>query len=268
MRMLAVFMAGLLLGALGLWFLPADRPATTERLPDPLLPVPVAKAGPVTDFVPMEPVPARPSEPAASPASPTVPPSEAAEIPSAALPSDAKQTSPPTLPSAPASDVEPVPDAEPATPVSALPVPSRALDLLLPVQGLTAAQLSDTFTDARSDGRSHDAIDIMAPTGTPVLAVEDGRIVKFFDSVRGGLTIYQFDANDELAYYYAHLDRRADGLAEGQPVKRGDVIGYVGYTGNASPEAPHLHFAIFVLGPEKNWWQGTAINPYPWLTDR
>jgi murein DD-endopeptidase MepM/ murein hydrolase activator NlpD len=148
------------------------------------------------------------------------------------------------------------------------PMLRRNLVLTIPVSGVTAAQLSDTYTDARSDGRSHDAIDIMAPTGTPVLAVDDGVIVKLFTSKPGGLTIYQFDDDAELAYYYAHLDSYAEGLSEGQSVTRGDVIGYVGYTGNANPEGPHLHFAIFILGPEKNWWQGTAINPYPHLGRR
>lgn len=137
--------------------------------------------------------------------------------------------------------------------------------LLLPVQGITRAQLHDTFTDARSQGRSHDAIDIMAPAGTPVLAVADGRVEKLFTSVRGGLTIYQFEPSGRLAYYYAHLQRYADGLAQGQVLRRGQVIGYVGSTGNASPEGPHLHFAIFVLGPERRWWEGQAINPYPVL---
>ena len=149
------------------------------------------------------------------------------------------------------------------TPV-AMPVTDTA-QLLIPVQGVRADQLHDTFTDARSEGRVHDAIDIMAPAGTPVLAVADGHVEKLFDSARGGLTIYQFEPGGELAYYYAHLQRYADGLAEGQAVKRGQVIGYVGSTGNASPDAPHLHFAIFVLGPEKRWWEGTAINPYPLL---
>jgi len=146
-----------------------------------------------------------------------------------------------------------------------LPTLTRKLDLLIPVSGITAAQLSNTFTDARSEGRLHDAIDIMAPTGTPVVAVDDGAIVKLFNSKPGGITIYQFDDTAELAYYYAHLDHYADGLTEGQSVKRGDVIGYVGYTGNANPSGPHLHFAIFILGPEKHWWQGTAINPYAHL---
>lgn len=137
--------------------------------------------------------------------------------------------------------------------------------LLIPVQGTTAARLADTFTDARDQGRSHDAIDIMAPAGTPVLAVADGHIEKLFYSERGGLTLYQFDPTGRYAYYYAHLQRYADGLAEKQSIRRGQIIGYVGSTGNADPAAPHLHFAIFLLGPERRWWQGTAINPYPVL---
>ena len=137
--------------------------------------------------------------------------------------------------------------------------------LLIPVQGIPASQLSDTFNDARSAGRLHDAIDIMAPAGTPVLAVADGHVEKLFHSKPGGLTVYQFNRDGTLAYYYAHLQRYADGLAEQQAVRRGQVLGYVGATGNASPDAPHLHFAIFELGPEKQWWQGDAINPYPRL---
>lgn len=137
--------------------------------------------------------------------------------------------------------------------------------LSIPVQGTTAARLADTFTDARSEGRSHDAIDIMAAAGTPVLAVADGYVEKLFDSERGGLTIYQFEPTGRYAYYYAHLQRYADGLAEKQSIRRGQVIGYVGSTGNADPAAPHLHFAIFLLGPERRWWEGTAINPYPVL---
>ncbi len=138
--------------------------------------------------------------------------------------------------------------------------------LLVPVQGIAPSQLSDTYTDARSAGRSHDAIDIMAADGTPVLAVADGHVEKLFNSKLGGLTLYEFNPDGTLAYYYAHLQRYADGLSEQQAITRGQVIGYVGSTGNASPDAPHLHFAIFKLGPEKEWWKGEAINPYPWLT--
>lgn len=152
---------------------------------------------------------------------------------------------------------------EPVAVVGAEPSPA---DLLIPVQGTSAAELTDTFVDARSEGRSHDAIDIMAAAGTPVLAVADGHVEKLFDSARGGLTIYQFEPSGRYAYYYAHLQRYADGLAEKQSIKRGQVIGYVGSTGNADPAAPHLHFAIFLLGPDRRWWEGTAINPYPALT--
>lgn len=162
------------------------------------------------------------------------------------------------------SATPPAPDAGGAAPA---PAPTSAAGaLLLPVQGINADQLQDTFTDARSEGRVHDAIDILAPNGTPVLAVADGTVEKLFDSVRGGLTVYQFEPSGRYCYYYAHLDRYADGLVEKKTIKRGEVIGYVGSTGNASPEAPHLHFEIHVLGPEKQWWKGESINPYPVLT--
>ncbi len=157
----------------------------------------------------------------------------------------------------------PNPDPAPETP--SVPPSTDQPTLLIPVANVPSGQLQDTFNDARGSGRVHDAIDIMAPRGTPVLAAVDGKVVKLFTSVPGGLTVYQFDADERHAYYYAHLDAYAPGLAEGQLLKRGDVLGTVGYTGNASPSAPHLHFAIFRLGPEKKWWQGTAINPYPLL---
>ena len=160
-----------------------------------------------------------------------------------------------------------VPPALPPPRVSAtgVGVPATASGLLVPVQGVPAAQLQDTFTDSRSEGRSHDAIDIMAPAGTPVLAVADGPVEKLFDSKQGGLTLYQFNPEGTHAYYYAHLQGYAAGIAEKKMLKRGEPIGYVGSTGNADPAAPHLHFAIFVLGPEKQWWKGEAINPYPLL---
>ncbi|WP_225042472.1 M23 family metallopeptidase [Xanthomonas campestris] len=142
---------------------------------------------------------------------------------------------------------------------------SNNVALLIPVQGITSSQLQDTFTDARSEGRVHDAIDILAPAGTPVLAVADGTVEKLFDSKRGGLTVYQFEPGGRYCYYYAHLQRYADGLAEKQVIKRGQLIGYVGSTGNADPAAPHLHFEIHRLGPEKQWWKGEALNPYPIL---
>ena len=137
--------------------------------------------------------------------------------------------------------------------------------LLIPVQGVVASQLQDTFSDARGEGRVHDAIDIMAPAGTPVLAVADGTVEKLFTSEQGGLTLYQFDPLRTQAWYYAHLQGYAPGIAEKKTLKRGEVIGYVGSTGNANPAAPHLHFVIFLLGPEQQWWKGEAVNPYPRL---
>ena len=136
--------------------------------------------------------------------------------------------------------------------------------LVIPVAGVSARELADTYSHRRGD-KSHDAIDIAAPRGTPVIATDDGRIARLFTSVPGGLTIYQFDPDQRVAYYYAHLDRYAEGLREGALVRRGDVVGYVGSTGNAPHDAPHLHFAIFVLGTERQWWKGTPLNPYPLL---
>jgi len=143
------------------------------------------------------------------------------------------------------------------------PAPRAPLLFPLPIDHLSG--LRDSFKDKRG-GRIHEAVDIMAPRDTPVLAVADGRVAKLFLSVPGGKTIYQFDTAESVAYYYAHLDRYAEGLAEGAEVKRGDVIGFVGNTGNASNGAPHLHFAIFKLGPERQWWKGEPIDPYPLLT--
>ena len=140
-------------------------------------------------------------------------------------------------------------------------------DLRIPVEGITRDGLYDTFTDARGIGRRHDAIDIMAPRGTEVLAADDGTIAKLFTSKAGGLTIYQFDPTETFSYYYAHLDRYASGLREHQTVKRSQLLGYVGSTGNASASAPHLHFEISRLGPDKKWWKGEAINPYPLLAN-
>ena len=135
--------------------------------------------------------------------------------------------------------------------------------LLIPVAGLDLRDLQDTYTQSRGAARSHDAIDILAPRGTPVLAVDDGVVRKLFTSVRGGLTVYQFDVGDRYCFYYAHLDGYAPGLHEGQRLRRGDLVGFVGATGNARQDAPHLHFAVNILDADKKWWGGTPINPYP-----
>ena len=138
--------------------------------------------------------------------------------------------------------------------------------LSMPVQGMAPQDLRDTYADQRAGGvRVHEALDILAPRGTPVLAVDSGRIAKLFLSKPGGITLYQFDATGRFAYYYAHLDGYAPGMAEGQAVQRGQLLGYVGSTGNANPEAPHLHFGIFRLGADQRWWEGVPINPFPLL---
>jgi|SRR5450755_192022 len=136
--------------------------------------------------------------------------------------------------------------------------------LTVPVVGVAVRNLRDTYAERRGS-RVHEALDIPAPRGTQVVAAGDGRVVKLFRSVAGGLTVYQYDPSERFAYYYAHLDHYAQNLTEGMMLKRGDPIGAVGSTGNAREDSPHLHFAIFKLGPEKQWWKGSSVNPFPLL---
>ncbi len=147
-------------------------------------------------------------------------------------------------------------------------MPTGLPPLQIPVEGIRPENLRRDFDQKRSGGRSHQALDILAPRGTPVVAVADGTIRKLFNSRAGGLTIYQYDEAEKTCFYYAHLDRYAAGIREGMPVKSGTLIGYVGTTGNAPPSAPHLHFAVTRLPPTKEWWKGEAIDPYPLLTAR
>ena len=137
-----------------------------------------------------------------------------------------------------------------------------ARKLLIPVDGVPADKLVRSYHDARGGGRLHEALDILAPRNTPIVAVEDGTIAKLFNSKAGGLTVYQFDPGQEYSYYYAHLERYADGLKEGDRVHRGQVLGFVGTSGNAPKDTPHLHFAVYRLTAEKHWWEGTPIDPY------
>ena len=169
------------------------------------------------------------------------------ELSSSPLPTPAPETTP-----IPMSSVEPLPSGS----------PGAVSKLIVPVAGIKPEQLVDTFAQSRSEGRMHDAIDIPAPAGTPVLAAADGEIVKFHDSEKGGITIYQISADRKYFFYYAHLQRRADGISEHQLVKAGTVIGYVGDTGNAGAGNYHLHFAISVVVDPKRFWEGISINPY------
>ena len=267
MRTSAAFLAGLVLGAAGAWFVVTRG----------LLPVAVAPA-------------TLPS--AAPPSAPAAPPSVFPGAPSPSAPALGTTDGASSEPASPASAWTASPEAETplGTPASSIPgdstdglltpkslaapadapaVPSvgdldglRNRQLLLPVQGYDLHQLRDNFAEKRG-GRVHEAIDMAAARGTPVLAVDDGVVKKLFTSAAGGLTVYEFDGDANYAYYYAHLDRYAEGLHEGQAVKKGDRLGYVGTSGNAPPNTPHLHFTIFKLLPTKRWWEGTPINPYP-----
>jgi murein DD-endopeptidase MepM/ murein hydrolase activator NlpD len=164
----------------------------------------------------------------------------------------------------------------PATPASIptvaappAPIVLAPSGLALPVAGVKPEQLVDTYAAARAGGRVHDATDIMAPRGTAVVAAAPGTVEKlFFSRGGGGITAYVRSPDGGWQYYYAHLDAYAPGLHEGQIVKRGDPIGRVGSTGDASPTGPHLHFAINRMAPGQRWWQGSPINPYPLLAAR
>jgi murein DD-endopeptidase MepM/ murein hydrolase activator NlpD len=173
-----------------------------------------------------------------------------------------------------ASSVRPPPSAAPSLPaIAKAPVPRPPATaspsallaqrkLTVPVKGIARSKVQDNFNDERSRGRKHKAIDIMAPRGTPVLAADDGAVAKISSNKGGGLALYQVDGTGRIVYYYAHLDGYAPDLKEGQKLRRGDVIGYVGTTGNAPESAPHLHFAVFVVERQGRWWGGEAINPY------
>jgi murein DD-endopeptidase MepM/ murein hydrolase activator NlpD len=154
--------------------------------------------------------------------------------------------------------------------VASRSVESRGSSSLLPVpvEGIRREQLRDTYNQSRSEGRTHHAIDIHAPRGTPVIAVADGTIRKLHSGARGGLAIYLMDDDGTTRYYYAHLDGYAQGLREGQRVERGEIIGYVGDTGNAQPGDYHLHFSVAVLDSPSRWWEGENLNPYDLLHGR
>jgi len=159
--------------------------------------------------------------------------------------------------------------ARPAIPATVVvpfaPTPTAApRPLIIPVSGIDRSALRDTFDEMRVD-RHHEAIDILAPYGTPVVAAEDGVVQKLFTSAAGGLTVYEFDPDQRFCYYYAHLDGYAAALHEGQLVHRGEILGYVGTSGNAPKNTPHLHFAVIRLDPDRRWWKGTYVNPYPLL---
>jgi peptidoglycan LD-endopeptidase LytH len=199
----------------------------------------------------------------------------------------------PTLTATPTPATTEMPDASPATeatatpaatppPAGATPPPAQSMrggdstkpsdlpasataSLLIPVAGIRPEQLQNTFDDARSEGRRHDAIDIIAPRGTPVLAATDGRVLRLLRSDKGGITLYQLGTDERTVYYYAHLDAYADGMAEGRVLRRGETLGFVGDTGNATPGNCHLHFQVYRITDPKKFWAGDNLNPYDLL---
>lgn len=245
MKWLLTFVAGALFGAGALFFFLRQIPAepaplvttTTGSLPAPVA-TPAATANPANPAAT-----AGASQPAASAATP-----------------DLADVDLPLRPGAATASVSSVAD------LAAKAQPSAG-KLMVPVEGIAASSLSDTFDQPRGTQRHHEALDIMAPKGTKVIAAADGKVEKLFTSKPGGLTVYQFDPDGKHAYYYAHLDRYAEGVKEGSVLKRGDLIGYVGVTGNSDPNAPHLHFAVIELTAEKQWWKGTPVNPFPLLAN-
>ena len=248
MKWLLTLIIGAVLGAAGLFVylrqVQHDAPVTTVVVP--------STTGPSVVAPPAAPAPG--SAAAIDPALPAAPvvPTDINDIDLPVKPTAEESAALKTLPAVAAAGASPAPAGG---------------KLMVPVEGIPYAKLSDNFNQPRGSERHHEALDIMAPKGAKVLAVADGKLVKLFNSKPGGLTIYQFDPTDTYAYYYAHLDRNADGVKEGMMLKRGDLIGYVGVTGNSDPKAPHLHFAVVELTPAKQWWKGTSINPYPMMGD-
>ena len=234
MKWLLTFLAGVLLGAGGLFVylrqIPQDAPASA---------VIVAPAVVAPAAAPLDPAAALPPAPVVS-----------TDLTEADLPLRPTHTEFPAM-------------ADAAGDAAAKPVGK----LTIPVEGVKLSQLSDNFDQPRGKERHHEALDIMAPKGTRVIAAADGKVVKLFNSKPGGLTVYQFDPTEKYAYYYAHLDRYAEGVKEGSVLKRGDLVGYVGVTGNSAPNGPHLHFAVVELTPKKEWWKGTAVNPFPMMSE-
>jgi murein DD-endopeptidase MepM/ murein hydrolase activator NlpD len=182
-------------------------------------------------------------------------------------PNDAASTAAPSATPSPSFN-----NAPPASPSSPVPPPGAAdssgAALQIPVAGIRPEQLQDTYTQSRSEGRTHNAIDIMAARNTPVVAAVDGTVVKLFQSERGGITLYQLGTDNRTVYYYAHLERYADGLAENRFMRRGELLGYVGDSGNAGRDNCHLHFSIWLVNDPKRFWEGENINPYPLLTKK
>lgn len=158
------------------------------------------------------------------------------------------------------------PSPAPAAPATGSDVEYlRGRLLMVPVAGIAPEHVQDTYQAARGGGRVHRALDILAPRGTPVVAADDGRVYKVRSNALGGLTIYAVDTEERFIYYYAHLDAYRDGLREGMPLRQGDLLGFVGTSGNAPANTPHLHFQVMRMRPDR-YWDGAPLNPLPFLS--
>lgn len=244
-RTLLAFMAGAVSMLVALIATGWAAPATLHRMQAIALP---SAFSPAVAVVPAAPAPPTASAPAVQPAGDP----SAAEVPFV-------RVAPADLPTAKMPVGAPAAAAAPTTVVPALQ------RLLIPVQGVKATSLVDTYQQARGQGRRHDAIDIVAPRGTPVLASSDGVVMKLFESVRGGTALYELAPDGRTIYYYAHLDRYAPGMAQGRALHRGEVLGFVGNTGDAGPGNYHLHFEVSTTTDPRKYWGGVPQNPYPLL---
>ncbi len=245
-RMLGAFVVGFAVGALllgvGLWWSGSLRAIRAPWEPKPAAMVPVDLSAMLADASNLP-----------HPEVPAVPPADSLQGSSGATGTTGVRA---------ATGFTGVTAATGTTGTADRMAPEPSLHIGVPIDSLDPRKIPDTFADTR-DGHRHEALDIMEARGTPVHAVAEGNVAKLFNSKQGGLTVYQFDNTQSYCFYYAHLDRYAPGLKEGTLLRKGDVLGFVGSTGNASPEGPHLHFAVFKLGPDKKWWTGTPIDPLP-----
>jgi murein DD-endopeptidase MepM/ murein hydrolase activator NlpD len=184
--------------------------------------------------------------------------------PAPAIPADSSVTTPasPDVIAAPVESASAIVGSDTGSFMPPLELANLSATLVIPVQGVTRAHLRDTFTEPRG-GRVHEALDILAARGTPVLSATDGRLLKLFNSKAGGLMVYATDKSERFILLYGHLDSYAAGLSDGMQLKRGQLIGYVGTTGNAPAGTPHLHFGILRGNPKESWSKGTPVNPYP-----
>lgn len=171
-------------------------------------------------------------------------------------------------PAAPALvSAKPPPDHARALPMA--PLPWTGMVLTVPIAGVARGDLADSWGDPRDNGlRLHHGTDIMAPVGTPIIAAAPGTIEKMWESAKGGKTLYIRSPARDWTCYYAHLSDYAPGLHEGQVVTAGQLIAYVGDTGNAGAGNYHLHFGLTHTTPDQHWYEGQDVDPYPYLAGR